>query len=94
MISQLKIVELRERAREVLGDRFSVREFHPRIRSDEFLTLPVIVAPGKLTNWAALEGAVGDRFTRKTTRLIPTVPNTGGPVTIQNKHVMFTFAIV
>ena len=28
MIGQLKIVELRERAREVLGDRFSLREFH------------------------------------------------------------------
>ena len=28
MIGQRKIVELRERAREVLGDRFSLREFH------------------------------------------------------------------
>ena len=28
MIGQMKIVELRERAREALGDRFSIREFH------------------------------------------------------------------
>ena len=28
MIGQLEIVELREKAREALGDRFSIREFH------------------------------------------------------------------
>ena len=28
MIGQLKIVELREKAREALGDNFSLREFH------------------------------------------------------------------
>ena len=28
MIGQLKIVELRERARDALGDRFSVQAFH------------------------------------------------------------------
>jgi uncharacterized protein (DUF885 family) len=28
MIGQLKIVELRERARKALGDKFSLREYH------------------------------------------------------------------
>jgi len=28
MIGQLKIVELREKARKALGDKFSLREFH------------------------------------------------------------------
>jgi uncharacterized protein (DUF885 family) len=28
MIGQLKIVELREKARKALGDRFSLKEFH------------------------------------------------------------------
>jgi uncharacterized protein (DUF885 family) len=28
MIGQLKLIELRERARSALGDRFSIREFH------------------------------------------------------------------
>jgi uncharacterized protein (DUF885 family) len=28
MIGQLKLIELRDRARSALGDRFSIREFH------------------------------------------------------------------
>ena len=31
MIGQLKLVEMRERARAAMGNRFSIREFHNRV---------------------------------------------------------------
>ena len=42
MIGQLKLVELRERAREALGDRFSVREFHNVILRTGVVPLSVL----------------------------------------------------
>ena len=42
MIGQLKLVELRERAREALGDQFSVREFHTVVLRTGIVPLSIL----------------------------------------------------
>jgi uncharacterized protein (DUF885 family) len=44
MLGQLKIVELRQRARTALGDRFSIREFHNAVLDAGVVPLPVLEA--------------------------------------------------
>ncbi|MFW2405003.1 MAG: DUF885 domain-containing protein, partial [Gammaproteobacteria bacterium] len=44
MIGQLKLVELRERAREALGDRFSIRTFHDVVLRLGIVPLPIVEA--------------------------------------------------
>jgi len=42
MIGQLKIVELRERAREALGDDFSINEFHNTVLNAGIVPLTML----------------------------------------------------
>lgn len=42
MLGQLKIVELRDRAREKLGDRFDIRRFHTAVLDQGSVPLPVL----------------------------------------------------
>jgi uncharacterized protein (DUF885 family) len=50
-IGEMKIGELRERAREALGDKFDVRIFHDRILENG--SLPLNVMEDKIDNWIA-----------------------------------------
>jgi uncharacterized protein (DUF885 family) len=50
-IGQLKILELRAKAREQLGDRFDIREFHEQVLGTGALPLPVLEA--KIDAWIA-----------------------------------------
>ena len=42
MLGQLKIVELRERARRALGNRFSMKAFHTAVLNTGSVPLPVL----------------------------------------------------
>ena len=42
MVGQLKLVELREKAREALADRFSIREFHNAVLRAGVVPLPIL----------------------------------------------------
>lgn len=53
-IGQLKIIELRERAEESLGDHFDLRDFHDAVLGDGSLPLPVLEA--KMDRWVEAEG--------------------------------------
>jgi uncharacterized protein (DUF885 family) len=55
MTGQLKIVELRERARTALGERFDLRRFHNVVLDDGALPLPVLEAV--IDDWIARERA-------------------------------------
>ncbi|MFN3946245.1 MAG: DUF885 domain-containing protein [Allosphingosinicella sp.] len=50
-IGQLKILELRARAREALGDRFDIREFHEQVLGTG--ALPLTVLEAKINDWIA-----------------------------------------
>jgi uncharacterized protein (DUF885 family) len=54
-LGQLKIQELKDRARARLGDRFDVRAFHRQILIDG--ALPLEVLDGKLERWIAAQSA-------------------------------------
>lgn len=52
-IGELKIQELRKRAREKLGERFDIREFHAQVLKDGALPLDVLDA--KIDRWIAAQ---------------------------------------
>jgi uncharacterized protein (DUF885 family) len=51
MIGELKIIELREKARKALGDRFSVREYHNRVLQTG--TVPLNLLERQIDAWVA-----------------------------------------
>lgn len=48
-IGELKIIELRDRARAELGDRFDIREFHAEVLKDG--SVPLDILEGKIERW-------------------------------------------
>jgi uncharacterized protein (DUF885 family) len=50
-IGQLKILELRERAKQKLGDRFDIREFHDQVLGAG--ALPLSILEERINNWIA-----------------------------------------
>ncbi len=48
-VGQLKIRELREKARQALGDRFDIREFHSQVLNTG--SLPLTLLEDKIDNW-------------------------------------------
>ena len=51
-IGQLKLIELRERAIEALGDKFDIREFHNQVL--ETGCIPLQLLENKINNWIAV----------------------------------------
>ena len=51
-IGQLKLIELRERAIEALGDKFDIREFHNQVL--ETGCIPLQLLENKIDNWIAV----------------------------------------
>ena len=51
MVGQLKILELRDRARKALGPKFDIREFHAEVLKDG--AVPLAVLEGKIDRWIA-----------------------------------------
>ena len=51
MIGKIRIIELREAAREALGDQFDIRGFHDEVLRDGQVTLPMLEA--KVDRWVA-----------------------------------------
>ncbi|HEU4631994.1 MAG TPA: DUF885 domain-containing protein [Gemmatimonadaceae bacterium] len=59
MLGRNEILRLRERARDALGARFDIREFHDRVLEDGALTLPMLRE--KIERWIAERRAAGPR---------------------------------
>ena len=55
-LGELKIVELRERARDRMGDAFDIRDFHDRVLEDG--SLPLNILEQKIDRWIATECAI------------------------------------
>lgn len=55
MVGQLKLIELRERARAALGDRFDIRRFHNAVLDQG--ALPLTLLERQIDNWIAAEMA-------------------------------------
>ena len=60
-LGMLKILELRERAQEQLGDRFDIRSFHDRILEDG--ALPLNLMEEKIDDWIADQLELSDQGT-------------------------------
>jgi uncharacterized protein (DUF885 family) len=60
-LGQLKILELRERARKELGPKFDVRSFHDEVLSGGALPLDVLDA--RINTWIAAQKTAGTRVT-------------------------------
>ena len=58
-LGQLKIIELRERAKAALGERFDLRAFHDHVLDGGALPLDVLEA--RFVNWLAAQQAAGAR---------------------------------
>ncbi|MEE8119013.1 MAG: DUF885 domain-containing protein [Gammaproteobacteria bacterium] len=56
-IGQLKLLELREHAREILGDAFDIREFHNQVLLDG--AIPLDVLEKKINDWLASKSNQG-----------------------------------
>jgi uncharacterized protein (DUF885 family) len=54
-LGQLKILELRAKARSALGDRFDIREFHEQVLGTG--ALPLTVLESKINDWIASKRA-------------------------------------
>jgi len=54
-LGELKMVELRERAKAALGPRFDLRRFHEEILRDG--SMPLDILDAKMTRWIAAETA-------------------------------------
>jgi len=50
-VGELKIIALRENAKQQLGDKFDIREFHDQVLKDG--SLPLSILEGKIDNWIA-----------------------------------------
>jgi uncharacterized protein (DUF885 family) len=53
-IGELKIIELRERAKKKLGSKFDIREFHDEVLKDG--CLPLIILERKINSWIQKRG--------------------------------------
>ena len=82
-IGQLKILELRERARKALGDKFDIRAFHDQVLDAG--ALPLDVLEQRIDAWIAAQKAGGRSERRHSFRSAPdmiflAVPNHGGAI--------------
>lgn len=51
MIGELKLIELRDRARATLGPRFEIRQFHSVVLDQGSVPLPVLVLVAAVASW-------------------------------------------
>lgn len=60
-VGELKIIELRERARRALGDRFDIRRFHTQVLADG--CVPLAMLERKIDGWIASQTAQASQKT-------------------------------